>query len=89
MATGYICPLPRYNVVEILERSCARSTISSSLSKVLEINLGIDKSDFTYSFSRSLVNDPFEVPILIARHAKTTNWQVKALVDATPISGPA
>ena len=30
-----------------------------------------------------------ERPRLIARQAIATSWQVKALVEATPISGPA
>ena len=49
----------------------------------------MDRRDLTYSFSCSFVKDPFEVPIFIAKHARTPSWQVKALVDATPISGPA
>src|SRR5674476_979495 len=34
-------------------------------------------------------NSPRARPAAIARHASTASWQVKALVEATPISGPA
>ena len=37
----------------------------------------------------SCVIAPRALAIAIARHARTESWQVKALVDATPISGPA
>ena len=39
------------------------------------------------AFSASIV--PRATPISIASAARTVSWVVKALVDATPISGPA
>ena len=39
--------------------------------------------------SSSADSTPRARPAAIARHASTASWQVKALVEATPISGPA
>jgi hypothetical protein len=41
-----------------------------------------------YTCMRSSEMSPFSVPIMSAIIVSSSTWPVKALVDATPISGP-
>ncbi len=43
----------------------------------------------TSSFSSASLSVPRARPAAMARHSRTVSWQVKALVEATPISTPA
>ena len=71
-------------------RSRARaSSICGSVVSASDIGRGISISPCTSSASSSSDNSPRALPAAIASAASTINWQVKALVEATPISGPA
>ncbi len=50
---------------------------------------GISARWRTSAFSSSALTVPRALPAPIASDASTASWQVKALVEATPISGPA
>ena len=50
---------------------------------------GTSPSAWTSSASSAGPITPRALPAAMARQASTVSWQVKALVEATPISGPA
>ena len=56
---------------------------------MVEMWRGTSPSACTSSASSAALMVPRARPRPIARHASAASWQVNALVEATPISGPA
>ena len=69
--------------------SRASLSICGSVVSASDISRGISIRPCTSFASSSSDNSPRALPAAIASAASTINWQVKALVEATPISGPA
>ena len=61
----------------------------ASFFRACAIRAGVAMSSATSAFSSASLSTPRARPSASARQAKTASWQVKALVEATPISGPA
>ncbi len=68
---------------------CAIASISSSWASAAFIAAGASVRWRTISRSSSSLIAPLSRATLAASAASTASWQVKALVEATPISGPA
>ena len=69
--------------------SRASFSICGSIVSADAIRRGISTRPWTSFVSSSSDNSPRALPAATASEASTINWQVKALVEATPISGPA
>ena len=69
--------------------SRASFSICGSVASAAAISRGISTRPWTSLASSASDNSPRALPAAIAIAASTINWQVKALVEATPISGPA
>ncbi len=63
--------------------------MATSLLIAWAIRPGNAISSWTSRSSSARVRTPRARPAAMARLARVANWQVKALVEATPISGPA
>src|SRR5438067_1957324 len=69
--------------------SRANFSICGSIASAAAIRRGISTNPWTSLASSGSDNSPRALPAAIAIAASTINWQVKALVEATPTSGPA
>ena len=69
--------------------SRASFSICGSVASAAAISRGISTRPCTSLASSSSDNSPRALPAATASAASTISWQVKALVEATPISGPA
>ena len=68
--------------------SRASFSICGSVASAAAISRGISTRPWTSLASSASDNSPRALPAATASAASTISWQVKALVEATPISGP-
>jgi hypothetical protein len=76
-------------IESLFAKAGAKLSIAASRFIASAINPGKAINSVTKVFSTSGDKVPRARPKATARQASTVNWQVKALVEATPISGPA
>ena len=89
MARGNIAPRPRNSTSLALDSSLATPRRAPSICTASAIRRGASNSALTSSASVDASILPRCTPAVTARASSAATWAVKALVEATPISGPA